>query len=322
MSNGVLVVAEHRGGALAETTLELLAAGLDLKGASGGPLRAALLGEGIGPMAPALLGADQVLLGDHGKLKEYTPEGYLFGIRGILADWEPRVILLAHSAEGIDLAPRLAAELNAPIVANCVRLRFEDGGLMATRKVYNDKIVEELAVSGDGPVVVTLRLAAYSPAEAPGPTDSAPIPVNFDNAEILRKVLGYEEAAGEDIDISEADIVVSAGRGIGDQENLALVEEFAKALGGVVGASRPLTDAGWLPKTRQVGQSGKTVKPKLYIACGISGAMQHVAGMKDAGLIIAINTDPKAPIFDVADYGAVGSLHEILPKALAALRGE
>jgi electron transfer flavoprotein alpha subunit len=320
MTDGVLVVAEHRNGKITDATLELLAAGLELKEASGGSLRVVLLGQDVASLVSRLAGADEVLTGDHGKLEAFTPEGYVFGIRAILEDWQPRVILVAHSSQGIDLAPRLAAELNAPIVGNCIALRFEDGTLMATRKIYNEKIVEELAVGGDGPVVVTVRPAAYRALEGGTSPEAKPITANFDNAEIMRRVLGYEEVGGEDIDISEADVVVSAGRGIGDQENLALIEEFSRILGGVVGASRPLTDAGWLPKTRQVGQSGKTVKPKLYIACGISGAMQHVSGMKDAGLIIAINTDPNAPIFDVAHFGVVGNLREVIPKTIEALK--
>ncbi len=323
MADGILVVAEHREGKVVDATLELLAAGASLKEPSGGPLRVALLGHDISPLVSALQGADEVLLGDHGKLGDYTPEGYIFGIRAAMAEWQPRVILVAHSSQGIDLAPRLAAELNAPVVANCVGLRIEDGVLMATRKIYNDKVVEELAVAGGGPIVVTVRPAAYKAAGGAPPSEWKSIPTNFDNVEVLREVVGYEEDAGaeEDIDISQADIVISAGRGIGDKENLALIEQFAKVLGGVVGASRPLSDAEWLPKTRQVGQSGKTVKPKLYVACGISGAMQHVSGMKDSGLIIAINTDARAPIFEVAHYGVIGNLHEVIPKTIEALKG-
>jgi electron transfer flavoprotein alpha subunit len=203
-----------------------------------------------------------------------------------------------------------------------VDVTLDGEALVASRKMLNDKMDVELEVRSERPYVVTLRPGSVKPAgaaAAPGPV--TPVPAAIDAAKNGRTFLGYEKPQVQDIDISGADVVVSAGRGIGKKENLPLVEDLAKALGGVVGASRPLTDLEWLPKTRQVGQSGKTVRPKLYIACGVSGAMQHVAGMKDSGLIVAVNTDPSAPIFEVAHVGVVANVLEFLPALLKELKG-
>jgi len=319
----VLAIAEHREGKIAGSTYELVAKGRELATGMGGSVRAALLGKGVASLAREIASRGvEVLLVEHEALETYTPGGYSQALAVISAVSKPRVILFAHSAQGFDLAPRLAAEWNAPIVANCVDLAMEGGSLIASRRILNDKMAVELSVTSEQPYLATLRPGSVKPAgPSAGMAPVTPVQVAVDPAKNGRTFLGYEKPQVQDIDIAAADVVVSAGRGIQKRENLALIEQLAKALGGVLGASRPLTDLEWLPKTRQVGQSGKTVHPKLYIACGISGAMQHVAGMKDAGLIIAINTDPSAPIFEVAHYGVVANVLEFVPALVRELRG-
>ena len=319
----VLAVAEHREGKVVGSTYELVAKGTEVAAKAGGTLQVAVLGHGVAGLAAEIASRGVgVLHAEHEALAAYTAGGYAQALTALQERAGARVVLLAHTTQGYDLAPRLAAEWNAPILANAVDLAFEGEALVATRKILNDKMDVEFEVKSERPYIVTLRPGSAKPAgpaAAPGPVTAVPVAV--DAAKNGRAFLGFEKPQVQDIDIGGADIIVSAGRGIGKKENLPHVENLAKALGGVVGASRPLTDLEWLPKTRQVGQSGKTVRPKLYVACGISGAMQHVAGMKDSGLIVAINTDPSAPIFEVAHVGVVANVLEFLPALLKALKG-
>ena len=320
MAGDILVVAEHRDGKLAGATFELVALGRSLARQSGGTVKVALLGHGA-TLAPRLAEYADVLAVDDPHLEHYSPGGYEQALHAIVESVWPRAILLLHSSQGFDLAPALAVAFDAPLVTNCVALVFDGPVLVATRKILNDKVVVEIEVSSERPYLATVRPAAVKAAEPlPSSATVTHMHVSIDPAKLGATFLRAEKPGVQDIDIATADIVVSAGRGIKEKKNLALVEEFAKLLGGVVGASRPLTDMEWLPKTRQVGQSGKTVRPKLYIACGISGAMQHVSGMKDAGTIIAINTDPSAPIFEIAHYGFTVNVLELLPAAMKELR--
>jgi len=322
MGKDILILAEHLEGKLAPSTLELVAKGRELAGQSGGAVKAALLGHNVGGLAQTLAGTGvEVLHADDAALAEYTEGGYGQAARALIEASAPRVVLVAHTAQGYDLAPGLAGALDLPLASNCMDVRLEGDKLVVVRRILNEKIQGEFELASEKPYMVTLRPGTTKPAEpAPG-GKATPIPVAVDPSKIRAKFLGLERPQVSDIDIAAADVIVSAGRGIQKKENLPLVEELAKLLGGVVGASRPLTDLEWLPKTRQVGQSGKTVRPKLYVACGISGAMQHVAGMKDAGLIVAINTDPSAPIFEIAHVGIVGNVLQILPLVVKDLKG-
>lgn len=317
----VLIVAEHLEGALAPSTIELIAKGRELAALSGGSANAAVLGHGVSTLAESLAGYGlEVLHVDDPALEAYTADGYGQVLQGLIETNAPRLVLLAHTAQGYDLAPGLAARANLPLITNCTDLRLDGDMLVVTRRLFNEKVQAEFELASDRPCVATVRPGSVKPAEPSSGGKVTRVAAAIDPSKMRGRFLRLERPPVEDIDIAAADVVVSAGRGIQKRENLALVEEFAKRLGGVVGASRPLTDLEWLPKTRQVGQSGKSVRPKLYIACGISGAMQHVAGMKDSGLIIAINTDPSAPIFEVAHVGVVGNVLEILPLVLKELR--
>ena len=315
-------MAEHLEGRTAPSTLELIAAGRDLADASGGRARIVVLGHDVKELATHLAGYTlDVLQADHPSLAEYTGDAYVQAVRGIVDSMHPRIVLVAHTAQGYDFAPALAGAMDLPFLANCLALRADGDRIVALRRILNEKVQAEVEIRSERPIVVTLRPGATAPASlGRGMMSVTAVPVSIDPGKVRVKFVRLERPQVEDIDLSSADIIVSAGRGIQKKENLALVEEFAKAIGGVVGASRPLTDMDWLPKTRQVGQSGKTVRPKLYVACGVSGAMQHVAGMKDAGLIIAINTDPTAPIFEVAHVGFVADVLKLLPAALKELK--
>ncbi len=321
MGSDILLVAEHLEGKLAPSTLELVAWGRDLAAQSGGAAKVVLLGHGSAGLAESLATCGlEVLHGDDPALAEYTDGGYGQVLRALVGSLAPRMLLLAHTAQGSDLAPEIAGAADLPLATNCVGVRIEGGKLIVTRRMLNEKVQAEFELASDRTYVVTVRPGSVKPADpAPGGTVTA-VPASVDPARIKTRFLALERPQVSDIDIASADVIVSAGRGIQKKENLALIEELAKALGGVVGASRPLTDLEWLPKTRQVGQSGKTVRPKLYVACGISGAMQHVAGMKDSGLIIAINTDPSAPIFEVAQVGIVANVVQLLPLVIKELR--
>ena len=319
MGKDILVIAEHLEGKLAPSTLEAVAKGRELAAQAGGSCRIALLGAS--GLADTLAGYGvEVLQVDDASLGEYSGDAYEQVLKALVASVTPRVVLLAHTAQGYDLAPGLAGALDLPLAANCVDVRLENDQLVATRRLLNEKVQGEFEMASDRPFVVTLRPGSVKAAEPAEGGKVTPTPAAVDGSQLRTKFLGIERPQVTDIDISGADVIVSAGRGIQKKENLALIEEFAKALGGVVGASRPLTDMEWLPKSRQVGQSGKTVRPKLYVACGISGAMQHVAGMKDSALIVAINTDPSAPIFEVAHVGVVGNVLQLLPLVLKDLK--
>ncbi|MHC4473416.1 MAG: electron transfer flavoprotein subunit alpha/FixB family protein [Planctomycetota bacterium] len=295
----VLVVAEHRQGSLREVGLEIVTAA---RGIPGAEVAAALVGTGTRPLAEELARyVPRVLSVEGPGLEQYTPGRWAAALAEIIAREGPAVVLLPHSYHGMDLAGRLAAALEKPLATDLTGLEIGDGGVRATRLVYGGRIQARLELCLDEPVLLSVRPTAYpaaEPLEAPGAIE--------------------EVAAAAPPD--EADVVVAVGRGIGEEENLGMMEELADALGGVLACSRPIVDRGWLPRDRQVGTSGKSVRPKVYVACGISGAFQHVAGMKAAGRIIAINRDPHAPIFKVADYGIVGDLMGVVPALTEAAR--
>jgi electron transfer flavoprotein alpha subunit len=322
MPDDILIVAEHLEGHLALPTFELVSVGRALAVESGGVVRVALFGQGVRALADALakLGVEILLVEDEA-LAEYTGDGYALAVQGLLGSTKPRLLLVAHTAQGYDLAPALAGALDLPLVTNAVGLRLDGGRLVATRRLLNEKVQADVEIASDRMIVVTVRPGSVKAATPAAGGTVVPTKISIDPKKIRMRFARLERPTVQDIDLAAADVIVSAGRGIQKKENLPLIEAFANAVGGVVGASRPLTDMDWLPKTRQVGQSGKTVHPKLYVACGISGAMQHVAGMKDAGLIVAINTDPSAPIFEVAHVGFVADVLKLLPATLKELKG-
>ena len=312
------VIAEHLQGALTETTFETLGAARALADATGGEVVGVILGHNVGDMAAQMAAADRVLVLDHPALENFSPEAYVAALEPVLKEQNPRLTLFQNTAMGMDLAANLSVRLNWPLVAYCNGLRAEDGAIVTTSQIYGGKVFAECAFT-DGPGMVTVLAGAFS-ADAGRAGDAPAVEtVTPDMGDLHTRFKALHEPEAGDVDITKADIIVAIGRGIQSEDNIEVAEELAQALGGVVAASRPVVDAGWLPRTRQVGKSGQKVKPKLYLALGISGAPEHVEGMKDAELIIAVNTDPNAPIFDVAHYGVVADLFDITDALLETL---
>ena len=311
MANDILVLADHVGGQLSDTTLELVGKAKELAGATGGQAVVALLGAP--GLANSVGGADTVLTVDHPALADYNPEAWEKTLLHIVNERQPRLVLIANSTIGMDLGAALSAGWNAPLVAYTVGLEADGGDMVATAQVYGGKLLAEVAISGDRGVCTVVAgsfPAAGAGAGSPAVEALAP-PAGLDD--LKTSFLTMVEPEGGDVDITAADALVSVGRGIGSQDNMELVQELADAIGAPLSSSRPVTDAGWLPKTRQVGKSGLKVKPKLYLTFGISGAPEHLEGMRDAELIIACNTDEAAPIFDVAHYGTTVDLFDLVP---------
>jgi electron transfer flavoprotein alpha subunit len=319
----VFVLAEHRRGELREVTLEMLGKGRELAGQLGGSLKAVLLGHGVDAFAGELANqAHEVLVVEDERLENFNSELYQKVLVSLLADRQPTLTLIGHTACGMDMAPSLAAELDLPLATDCIGFEFEDGQLLAIRERYGGKLQSKVSFKESGQYMATVRQAAF-PLKELEPLGGQIMAVDSPLIEEARrkKFIEYVEAAIGDVDITQSDIVVAVGRGIKEQENLEIMEKLAKAVGGVLAGSRPVIDSGWLSPDRQVGQSGKTVKPKLYIAVGISGASQHLAGMKASDTIVAINKDPGAPIFNVATYGIVDDLFKVVPALTEQLSG-
>jgi len=319
----IFVLAEHRQGELRDVTFEMLGKGQELAVAMDAPLAAVLLGHDVGDFATELTKhANQVLVVEDARLEHFNSAAYQQVLAHLITERKPGLVLMGQSAYGMDLAPSLATQLDSPLTTDCVGLEFEDGHLFAVREMYGGKVSAKLAFRQADLYMATLRQAAF-PFEEGEPLGGEVVAVDSPLTEEIayRRFIEYVEAAVGEVDITQADVVVAVGRGIKEEDNLPLVEKLAKAMGGVLAGSRPVVDAGWLPPDRQVGQSGKTVKPKLYLAVGISGASQHVAGMKASSTIVAINKDPDAPIFKVADYGIVDDLFKVVPALTAQLAG-
>ena len=314
MANDILVLADHVGGQLSDATLELVGKAKELAGATGGQAVVAVLGAP--GLANSVGGADAVLTVDHPALSDYNPEAWEKTLRAICEERQPRLVMIANSTIGMDLGAGLSAAWNAPLVAYTVGLEADGGDIVATAQVYGGKLLAEVALSGDKGIC-TVVAGSFPVSNDAGADSGSPAveaiapPAGLDD--LRTSFLTLVEPEGGDVDITAADLLVSVGRGIGSQDNMDDVQELADAMGAPLSASRPVTDLGWLPKTRQVGKSGLKVKPKVYLTFGISGAPEHLEGMRDAELIIACNTDAAAPIFDVAHYGTTLDLFDLVP---------
>ncbi len=315
MPNGVLIIAETRDGAIRSVTAEAASAGRRLADELGTTCLGVLIGGGITSVAGDLgaYGIDTVYVADHHDLSAYNGGCWQRAVEQAVEAADPAFILVVSTSTGKDLAPRVAASLGAGYASACTEIRLEEGALAATRPVYAGKAVQEIRVKT--PVAIaSLRPKNFAVDAQRG---SSPAVENMDVAWVEEaaqmKAEPVEAAEGASIDLTEADRIVSGGRGMGGPENWSTLEGLAEALGAELGASRAVVDAGWRPHSEQVGQTGKTVTPELYVACGISGAMQHLAGMSRSKVIVAVNKDAEAPIFGVADYGIVGDVSEVLP---------
>lgn len=312
MANDVLVVAEHLDGKLADITFEMIGKAKSLAGDLGGGAVVALVG------APQLAGelgaADRVVTIDHPSLQHYTSEGWEIAVTEIVGRVDPKVILFSTSTIGLDLAGAISVACEATLVSYVIALQASGGELVATAQIYGGKLLAEVEIAG--PRAACAVIGGSFPGEA-GRASGTPTVEAVDPPGALGQLrtgfLSLIAPEAGDVDITACDALVAVGRGLGSQDNLELLEELSEAMGAPLAASRPVTDQGWLPKTRQVGKSGTTVKPKVYLTFGISGAPEHLEGMRDAELIIACNTDEKAPIFGVAHYGTTADLFDLVP---------
>jgi electron transfer flavoprotein alpha subunit len=319
MMAGILVFVEQRDGEIRKASLQAVSEA-KRHGGAGGEVTAVLVGAGIGGAAAGLgaWGAAKVFVADNPALGLYSAEGYAEAVTAAAATAQPSAIFFAGTAMGRDLAPRVAARLGVGAIADAVKLSLDGDSFTARRPVYSGKAFAEVTTAGKRPQVISLRPNVFAAEESGG---SAAVE-NLDGLGLSIRAVVRElvKAAGGELDVAEADIIVSGGRGIKGPENFALIKSLADALGGAVGASRAVVDAGWIAHSHQVGQTGKVVSPSLYVACGISGAIQHLAGMSSSKIIVAINKDPDAPIFKIADYGIVGDLFEVIPPMVAAIK--
>lgn len=323
MPGDILVLAEQRERELDNITYELLAEGRQLADQLGVKLKVIILGEDLDTQVRTLAssGVDDVLVADDASLKDYQPTIYRRVISDVVRDIQPQLILMGHFFLGIEMGPAVATVLGITLLSNCVDLELSGDKLVVTRPTYSGTVQVKMEIAGPPPHIISFEKGVLSRKTLPSRTASVlPVPVASDGLKVLSRVIGQRQAAVGEVDLTKADIIVSLGRGIGDRENIRLGKDLAAALGGAVGCSRHLSDSGWLPPECHVGMEGKTVAPKVYIACGISGASHHVGGIRDSDLIIAINTDPNAPIFNVAHYGVIGDALEIMPALTEAAR--
>lgn len=314
MSNGILVFIEHRDGALNKTSLEAIAAAQALGSQLQQPVTAVIPGADVSTLAQEIAAYDlaKVIPANNEKLAQYTPDGYTDAMEHVVRQLDPQLVVFPHTYLVRDFAPKLAARFEKALISDCIRAQASGSTLTFTRRIFLGKLDADVVSDGAAPVFATFQSGAYRPdqaAKGSGTVEEMAVEVG----EIRMSPEAPFQEVKQAVDLSKADIIVAVGRGIKSKDNLALAEKLAEALGGDLAASRPICDAEWLPIDRQIGSSGQTVAPKLYIALGISGAIQHLVGMKHSGTIVAINKDPEAPIFDIADYGIVGDLFEAVP---------
>jgi electron transfer flavoprotein alpha subunit len=325
MSNGILLFIEQRDRTISKTSFEALVPAQALAADLGQSLAAVVLGKDVSNIANEVAAKklDTVYLVEDAALAEYTSDGYVAALSQVIEKLGPNLVIMSHTYQVRDFAPRLAASLGKPMVPDCVGVKTESGQPVFTRQVFQGKINADVRVTSSPPVFATFQAGSYRADRAETASQPAPVQalaVDLSAVSIRTKPQEKFQEAKQAVDLSQAERIVAVGRGIKSQENIPVVQELAAALGAELAASRPICDNEWLPMDRQIGSSGQTVAPKLYLAVGISGAIQHVVGMKNAATIVAINKDAEAPIFDIADYGIVGDLFEIVPALTAEAR--
>ena len=319
--DGIVVIAEHMKGELADITLEMLACGRELADAAHSELVCIILTADAGRFKALPLACDRTVIVQNASLDAFNPEAYARVLGHLLKGLAPRLVVAGSTGVGMDLAGPLSVALGAPVIGNCTKIQYDDTKLRFTSTLYGGKMKARSEVA-QGTAIGLIMAGNY--AKAGGMRNQIPkievqdSPVSLDGLKIAFKELVEPEAA--DVDLTKVPVLVAAGRGVKGQENIEMLKELAGLLGGAICASRPVVDQGWLPRTRQIGRSGVIVKPRLYLALGISGAPEHVEGMKDSDLIVAVNTDPGAPIFDVAHYGATIDLLDLVPAITEKVR--
>jgi electron transfer flavoprotein alpha subunit len=319
----ILAILEQRGGAWHRMSWETLAAAQQLGAELQQPVSAAVVGHDVSAPAGELAGKrlERVHAVEHELLKEYTPDGYAEALRQLIAAVKPRVVLFPHTYQVRDFAPKLATALERVLVSDVVAHRVESGELVLVRQLFQGKINVDVRFAGEPPYFASVQAGAYRADKvAAGLASIEKFTPEISAGTIRTKPLEWFRESQRAVDLTAAEIIVSVGRGIKEAENIPIVQKLADALGAELAASRPICDNGWLPMERQVGSSGQTVSPKMYVAVGISGAIQHLVGMKGSKTIVAINKDPEAPIFEVADYGIVGDLFQVVPALVEEIK--
>lgn len=317
----ILVFAEQREGKLKKTAYEVVSVGCSIADESNGKLTAVIVGYNIKNISKELgkFGASNILVADDEHLDKFVHSAYSRVVSSIIKNQNPDVVLFPFSSMGKDLMPSVAARLGVSAASDCTKVEISDGEIICHRPVYSGKAVAKVSFSNK-PAVISLRPNTFSITEKPVSPNITEVEIELSPNDFLTIIKEIVSAESKRPDLTEADIIVAGGRGIGGSEKFSILEELADLLGAAVGASRSAVDAGWRPQKDQVGQTGKTVSPDLYIACGISGAIQHIAGISSAKYIVAINNDTEAPIFKVADYGIVGDLFEVVPAIIGELK--
>ena len=315
----ILLYAEHLNGEITDASFELIALARGLASSTGGTVEAAIIGAGASTLAGRLGGADTILVGDTDALGEFNPQGHAAVFTDLISSRQPDMTLVPYTSVGMDVASVAAAATDLPLVSYCLGVNAEDG-LTATCQLYGGKVEVDVEVDGDRAIFAMLSgCASADDGRGGGAGNVEPIDISIPDLGITFLSLSEPEAG--DVDITAEEVLIAIGRGIESEDNITEAQELADAIGAALAASRPIIDQGWLPKTRQVGKSGLSVKPKIYLALGISGAPEHLEGMRDSATIIAVNSDPQAPIFGVAHYGWVGDLFDFIPKLTDRLEG-
>lgn len=316
MSQGILAITEQVDGIFKNISFEVVSTAKKIAGSTGGPLTAAVLGDGVDAIAgqAAEYGADRILVADHDGLKDGLSDAFVQAAAQMVAKTDPAVVVIGATSLGKDIAARLSARLNAPLAMDCVDLRMDGDRVVATRPMYGGKVLADVVLAGV-PAIAAIRPRAMEATATEGAGEVEKVTVDLKGTTL--NLVEKQMETGK-IDLTEADVVVTGGRGMGG-EDFTVVETLAGVLGGAVGASRSAVDEGWRPVSDQVGQTGKVVAPNLYIACGVSGAIQHLAGMASSRVVVAVNKDPEAPIFSKCDFGIVGDLFDLVPAITAEI---
>jgi electron transfer flavoprotein alpha subunit len=325
MADTILVVVEQRDGRLNRVSWETITAGQAIAAATGWSLEAAVVGNATAAVAAEVAAkrVAKVYSIESAKLEPYTPDAFAAGLKQFLAAKQSKLVLMPHTYQVRDFIPKLVTAMERTVISDCVAFKHEGGKLLFTRQMFQGKLAADVRFTSDAPWFVTFQNGSFRGDQVEAGASAAPIEtvrVEIADGVIRNKPQEVFKEAKQAVDLTQAEIIVSVGRGIKEQKNIDLAKQLADALGGEIAASRPICDAGWLPMDRQVGSSGQTVAPKLYLALGISGAIQHIVGMKGAKAIIAVNKDPEAPIFEIADYAVVGNLFDIVPPLIEEVK--
>jgi electron transfer flavoprotein alpha subunit len=325
MPNTILVIVEQREGKLNRVSWETLTAGQAIAAETGWTMEAAVVGGSVAALAGEVAGKKvaKVYAIENSRLEPYTPDGFAAALQQFISGKQPTLVLMPHTYQVRDFVPKLATAMHRTVISDAVGYKKEGEKLLFTRQMFQGKFVADVSFAGEAPWFVTFQNGAFRGDKVESGASSAPVEtvaVDIADGVIRNKPQEVFKEAKQAVDLTQAEIIVAVGRGIKEQKNIEIARQLAEALGGELAASRPICDSGWLPMDRQIGSSGQTVAPKLYLALGISGAIQHIVGMKGARTIVAVNKDSEAPIFEIADYAVVGNLFEVVPPLIEEVK--